>query len=217
MRPLAGRPLIAHSIEVARRCPEVARTVVSTDSEEIADAARQLGADVPFLRPAELAQDETPMWPVIRHALAQLDPDGSEHGTLLLLQPTSPARLPEDVAGAVRLLAERGDADGVVGVSEPSFNPLWTAVVERDGWIESLVSDGTRYGRRQDVPRVLRINGSLYLWRVPFVLGNADPASARMLGWEIPERRALDIDTAEDLELAELLIREGLVRLPWLD
>jgi CMP-N,N'-diacetyllegionaminic acid synthase len=214
LRPLAGLPLIAHSIELARRSPQVARIVVSTDDEEIAKVARDHGADVPFLRPAELARDETPMWPVVRHVLEQV---GGDYDAVLLLQPTNPARLPEDVAAAVQLLVERPEADGVVAVSEPSFNPLWSAVVSTDGFVEPLVAEGAAYARRQDVPRVLRINGALYLWRTPFVRAHDDAGSARLVGLEIPERRAIDIDTADDLELAELLVSEGLVRLPWLN
>ena len=209
---------MVHSILLARLCPEVARVVVSTDSDEIAAAARAYDAEVPFNRPVELAQDETPMWPVVRHALAALDPEGAEYDGLLLLQPTSPGRLPEDVAGAAALLSERRDADGVIGVSEPHFNPIWTAVVDRGGFLADLVPGGAAYGRRQDVPRVLRINGSLYLWRSALVREReVDPrGSARFLGWEIPERRAVDIDTADDLELAELLVQAGQLRLPWL-
>jgi CMP-N,N'-diacetyllegionaminic acid synthase len=217
LRTLAGRPLIAHSIELALRCPEVARVVVSTDSEQIAATAESLGADVPFLRPAELAGDETPMWPVVRHALATLDPDGALYEAVLLLQPTSPARLPEDVSGALALLHGRPDADGVLGVSTPRLNPIWAAVVERDRRLEPLVAEGNSYARRQDVPRVLQVNGSLYLWRTGFVRAHEqDPwGAATLLGWEIPELRAIDIDTAEDLRLAELLLEAGLVRLPW--
>lgn len=219
LRPLAGRPLLAHTLELAGRCSEIDRTIVSTDDEEIAEVARSLGADVPFVRPAELAGDETPMWPVLRHALAEVDPDGSRFGELLLLQPTSPARLPEDVAAALALLAARPDADGVVAVSEPTFNPLWSAVVERDGVLAPLVPGAGGYARRQDVPRVLRINGLLYLWRAAFVRAHEeDPAeTAVRAALELPDRRAIDIDTAEDLELAELLLREGLIRLPWLE
>ncbi len=217
LRPLAGLPLIAHSIELARRCPEIERLVVSTDSAEIAAAARTLGAEVPFLRPAALAQDETPMWPVVRHALAELDPEASRYATLLLLQPTCPGRLPADVSRAAALLASRADVDGVIGVSEPSFNPISDAVVESDGVLRRLVPDGARYSRRQDVPRVLRINGSLYLWRCAFIRSHEqEPADARYLGCEIPDRRAIDIDSEADLELAELVIRERLVDLPWL-
>ena len=217
IRPLAGLPLLAHSIELARRCPEIGRTIVSTDDEEIAEVARAHGGDVPFLRPRELARDETPMWPVLRHAVAEVDPDGTRWPLVLLLQPTSPARRPEDVARAVRLLAERPELDGVIGVSEPHFNPIVNGVVERNGLLAPLVENGLSYTRRQDAPRVLRINGALYLWRSEFIRAHEDDpgAAARIAPCEIPERSAIDVDTADDLELAELLLRERVIRLPW--
>ena len=180
--------------------------------------ARANGADVPFLRPHELAGDETPMWPVVRHALAEAGGSGA-YEAVLLLDPTSPARLPEDVAGARAALAGRDEIDGVIGVSEPHFNPIWVGVVEREGLLEPLSKDGARYGRRQDVPRVLRINGSLYIWRAKYVETRVGEQwlGGRYIGWEIPERRAIHIDTLEDIELAELLIAEGIVSLPWLE
>lgn len=214
VRPLAGLPLLEHSLRLARLCPEIARTVVSTDSEEIAAVARAAGGDVPFLRPAELARDETPMLPVLRHALEQLS-DGYE--TLLLLDPTSPGRLPEDVARAHELLEASPAADGVVSVSEPPFNPIWHAVVERDGYLEPLLSEGRAYGRRQDVPRVLRINAALYLFRTSFLRREHETwLNGRHRLLEIPELRAFHIDTEEDFRLCELVLESGLVRLPWL-
>jgi N-acylneuraminate cytidylyltransferase len=217
LRCLAGMPLIAHSIELARRCPAIARVVVSTDSAEIADAARSFGADVPFMRPPELARDDTPMWPVVRHALGAIEANGDCFSGLLLLQPSNPARLPEDVDRAVSLLAGQDDADGALGVSEAINNPIWSAMVVRGGFLEALFPDAHSYARRQDVPRVLSVNGALYLWRTSFVHAHSeDPgAVARYLAVEIPARRAIDIDTPADLELAEALIRSGLVSLPW--
>src|SRR3954451_10687616 len=87
IRPLAGLPLLEHSVKLAQLCPEIDRTIVSTDSEEIAEIARAVGAEVPFLRPAKLARDETPMLPVLRHALGELD---GAWDLVLLLDPTSP-------------------------------------------------------------------------------------------------------------------------------
>src|SRR5262249_10695504 len=117
IRTLSSLPLIAHSLRLAALCPEIDRTVVSTDSDAIAEVARAEGGDVPFLRPAALARDETPMLPVLRHALDALDPHSEIYTRLLLLDPTSPGRLPEDVARAHVLLAAESDADGVVAVS----------------------------------------------------------------------------------------------------
>jgi CMP-N,N'-diacetyllegionaminic acid synthase len=214
---LAGLPLIVHSLRLAALCPEIGRTIVSTDSEEVAAVALAAGADVPFRRPPELARDETPMLPVLQHALAEVDPRGDVYGRVLLLDPTSPGRLPGDVAAAHELLEANPDADGVVAVSEPPFNPAWTAVVERQGYLEPLVPDAYRFGRSQDVPRVLRINAALYLFRASFV---REPRrtwlDGRHLALEIPEERAFHIDSERDLELCELVLRAGLVQLPWL-
>jgi CMP-N-acetylneuraminic acid synthetase len=217
VRPLAGLPLLVHSLRLAELCPEIARTIVSTDSEEIAQVAGDAGGEVPFLRPAELARDETPMLPVLRHALDELDPDGTRYELLLLLDPTSPGRLPEDVARAHALLREDAAADGAVAVSEPPFNPLWTAVVERDGYVEPLVAGAAAYGRRQDAPRVLRVNAALYLFRAEFLRRESESwLNGRHLPLEIPELRAFHIDSEEDFRLCELLLRERLVTLPWL-
>jgi N-acylneuraminate cytidylyltransferase len=217
VRPLAGVPLLVHSLRLASLCPEIARTVVSTDSERIAEVARAAGGDVPFLRPAELAQDDTPMLPVLLHALAELDLDGSRYERLLLLDPTSPARLPEDVAGAHEILRTDESADGVVSVSEPSFNPLWTSVLDRDGYLEPAFDDATRYGRRQDVPRVLRINAALYLFRSTFLRREEESwLNGRHRLLEIPELRAFHLDAEDDFRLCELVLERGLVRLPWL-
>jgi len=216
MLPLAGLPLLEHSLRLAALCPTIDRAVVSTDSDTLAAAARAAGGEV-LKRPSELAQDETPMLPVLRHALDALDPGGSRYDLLLLLDPTSPGRLPDDVADAHRLIGAAPEADGVVSVSEPSFNPIWHAVVDRDGYLEPLLPDASAYGRRQDVPRVLRINAALYLFRTAFLRREAEAwQNGRHLLLEIPELRAFHIDSAEDLQLAELLLGSGMVALPWL-
>ena len=217
IRPLAGLPLIAHSILLARACPEIDRTVVSTDSEEIAAVARRFGAEIPFARPAELAQDDTPMWPVLQHALRAVEDQDGRYQHLVLLDPTSPGRLPEDVSGALARLRESPEADGVVAVSRPEFNPIWHCVVERNGWMEDLFREGAAYQRRQDVPAVYRINAALYIWRAEFVRSGAESwRSGKHLLFEIPERRAIHIDDDDEFQRAELLVRSGLLTLPWL-
>ena len=219
VRPFLGLPLIAHTIRFAGLCPEIDRCIVSTDSPDIAEVTRQFGGEVPFLRPAELAGDETPLWPVLRHALAALEEgDRMRYEEVLLLDPTSPAREPADVSEALRRLRACPDADGIISVSRPTFNPIWHCVVERDGWMADLVEDGGRYARRQDVPTVYRINGALYIWRAAFVRSETGSwrGSTRQLIYEMPELRAMSIDTLEEFEQAEMLIRSGLVKLAWL-
>lgn len=219
IRPFAGLPLIAHSVLFAKLCPEITRCVVSTDSPEIAEVARRFGADVPFLRPAELARDESSVWPALRHALAEVERgEGAAYDALLLLDPTSPAREPADVAGAVRRLQASPEAQGVIGVSQPEFTPVSHCVIERGGWMAPLVEGGDRYERRQEEPTVYRINGSLYVWWAAFVRRHEGSwrAERRYLIHEIPESRAMSIDTAEQFERAEWLVTSGRIPLPWL-
>ena len=213
LRPLAGRSLLEHALRFAARVPEIERTVVSTDSDEIAAAARALGADVPFVRPAELARDETPMWPVLRHALDTLDPAGTRYDALVLLDPTSPVRDPADLSEALRRLWADPNADGVVGVSEPRYSPIWHAVVEDDGYLRHLVPEGARLGRRQGVPPAWVIDGSLYAWRASFVRSEGETwFNGRNLLQRV--RGGWSIDTAEELAELEALAEAGVVSLP---
>jgi CMP-N,N'-diacetyllegionaminic acid synthase len=217
---LAGLPLIGHSIRLSQLCVEIAKCIVSTDSEEIAAVAREYGVEVPFLRPAALARDDTPMWPVLQHALAEMESrENCRYGSVLLLSPASPARLPEDVSRAIELLEQDRRAVGVVAASRPPFNPRWVCVdVAKDGYMRQSFPDGRVYARRQDVPAVYRINGALYLWRRDHVADSEAPRyyemPHRML--EIPESRAIDIDSPHDLRLAELMLHDGMIRFPWL-
>lgn len=219
IRPLMGLPLIAHSIRCAALCPEIDRCVVSTDSEEIAAVARAHGGSTPFLRPADLASDTAPMLGVLQHALRAVEVlDARRYESLLLLDPTSPGRLPSDLSSAVELLSEDPEADGVVGVSRPEFNPYWHCVIERDGYMVPLMSEASGYVRRQDLPEVFRINASLYLWRRDFLLGvTGSWMNGRLRMLEIPEARAVHIDDADEFARADLMVRQGLIRFPWLE
>jgi N-acylneuraminate cytidylyltransferase len=219
LRLLAGLPLIAHSIALARLCSEITRVIVSTESEEIASVARQYGAELPFTRPPELAQDDSPMWPVLRHALLAVEDAGdSAYDFVILLDPTSPGRLPVDVSTSLSRLKATRDAMGIVAVSRPEFNPIWHCVVEQDGWMKDLLPEGQNFNRRQEVPPVYRINGSLYIWRADFVRREERGwRHAPHLMYEMPEARAIHIDDASEFEKTELLVKHQWIRLPWLE
>lgn len=217
--PICGLPMIAHSLRCAAMSNIVDRVVVSTDDPEIAEVARAHGGDVPFMRPAELARDDTPTIPVLQHVLRAIEAaEGRQYASVLLLEPTSPARLPEDIVRAAELLAASPDADGVVACSRPSFNPLWVGVTAVDGTIKRVFDPEKTYVRRQDVPTFYRINGVLYLWRREFLL-RTDPSwltSGKHLMLEVPEARAFSIDEAHELRVLELELENGLLSLPWL-
>ena len=174
---------------------------------------------MPFMRPPELALDDTPMWPVLRHALSQIEEqEGESYDLLMLLDPTSPAREPSDVTQAVSRLRDNPLADGIICVSQPDFNPVWNCVVERDGWMADLFEDASRFNRRQDAPTVYWINGALYAWRTGFVRNQESSwrMTNRSLMYEIPQYRSMSIDTRGEFDRAECLINAGLISLPWM-
>lgn len=217
IRPLSGLPLIAHSIACARITPEIDRCVVSTDSQVIADVATAHGGVAPFLRPPALAQDSASVIPALRHALLEMERlDQHRYESLLLMDPTSPTRYPEDIRMALSMLDGDPACDGVIAVSQPEFNPYWHCVVDRGGYMTDLIPGAAAYDRRQDVPAAYRITGLLYLWRRDYLLGcdNWREGHLRML--VLPEARSVSIDDIETFDRLEVLVREGLVKLPWL-
>jgi CMP-N,N'-diacetyllegionaminic acid synthase len=217
LKELGGVPLVGHSIAAARTVAAVRRTIVSTDDEKIATMSRSLGADVPFLRPAELATDTAPTGPVIAHALAAAEQDGEPYDAVLLLEPTSPIRDPARLAEAVDLLAKHPDADGVVSVSVPGFDPFSTGIeVDAAGAVRRAFPEASGHTRRQDSTRnVLKLNGNFYLWRADFVrrLEHSWLDEGHFLAVEIPEAQAFSIDTPYDFDLLEAVVEAGLVNL----
>jgi len=201
--PFAGKPLIAHTIEQALACPLIDGVYVSTDDDEIAGVAMQFGAKVPYRRPAELATDQSAKIPAIEHLVAFLEQQGERIGTVVDLQPTSPLRTQEDLAAAIRLGA---DAELVVSVTEPSHNPYYSLVeVQEDGTLR--VSKSAAIVRRQDMPTVYGLNGSIYVWR-----RDALAKAVRDGFWSVaikpsvmPRERSVDIDNALDFEWAQWL------------
>ena len=217
---LAGMPLIGHSIRCAEACPQIDRCIVSTDSAEIARVANSLGGDTPFVRPSELAQDDTPMMSVLRHALEVMErSEGRTYGSVLLLDPTSPGRSPRDIARAFDQLDADPAAVGVVACSEPTFNPYWVGVNAEQRFLTRAFAHATVATRRQDAPRFLRINGSLYLWRSEYI--RTAPSAwfdgGPHLCLETPETSAFSIDDRDELDRLRALLAAGVVRFPWLE
>lgn len=219
LRPLLGVPLIAYTVQAGRQSGVITRAIVTTDSPEIADVARRYGGDVPFLRPPELAEDTTPMAPVLKHALTAIEQEeGSSYDMLLLLDPTSPARRLENLEQAVTKLAAAPGLDGVIAVSEPTFHPSWVGVREVPGGdrLERYYTEGQGVVRRQDVPRYLRISGNFYVWRSEFVrrLQESwfDEGVYGMV--EIPEKESFSIDDDYEFRLVESLVGSGVLTLP---
>ena len=217
VRPFGGLPLIAHSIRCAQRCPEIERCIVSTDSEEIARISGEFGCEVPFLRPPELGLDSTPMLPVLQHAVSETERiDGKRYEFVILLQPTSPFRLPEDISGALHIISSDDQAAGVVAVSVPSFSPRAVCVEEERGYLKWAFAEKV-YTRRQDAAPIYRINGLLYVWRREYLMRTSvdELYRAPHRVFMIPEERALDIDCLHDFQVGEALLQAGILELPW--
>ncbi len=219
IRPLGGVPLIGHSIAMGFQVSGLTRTIISTDDSGIADVARALGGDVPFLRPRELAADATPMAPVIRHALETVESqEGLRYDAVLLLDPTSPIRTASDLVQAIALLDNTPGIDGVVSVSAPTFDPLWVGIeAHQDAPLTRFFPEAAGVTRRQDNKRrYLRINGNFYLWTADFVrrLENSWLDEGSFLALEIPESRSFSIDDEYEFQLIEALAASDLVRLP---
>ena len=166
VRALAGRPLIEYTARAARESGVIDRIVLSTDSDEIADAGRRSGLEVPFIRPASLAADDTPMLPVVRHAIDALSASGWMPDVIVLLQPTSPLRRPSHVRDAVTMLRET-KADSVVTVVElpKHLSPDYVMRIE-DGLLRPFLPEGARLTRRQDARPAYSRDGTVYAcWR----------------------------------------------------
>lgn len=162
VRPLAGRPLLEYTAAAARASGVIDRLVLSTDSPEIAELGRRAELEVPFLRPAALAADDTPMLPVIRHALDELASSGWRAEIVVLLQPTSPLRRGEHIRDAVRLLRE-SNADSVVSVVElpRHLSPDYVMRIE-GGRLRHFLPDGAALTRRQDARAAYSRDGTVY-------------------------------------------------------
>lgn len=209
VRLLAGKPLIAWTIEAARAAHRVDRILVSTDSHEIADVAIQYGAEVPFVRPPELALDNTSHLDVALHALQWIKNNQyAEADYLVTLQPTSPLRIASDIDGAVDL-AMRTDADAVIGVCESESHPYLMHRRADNGVLTPFVTSNIQYLRRQDLPLAYRINGAVYVHHVQRLKATRVWFPPNAVGYVMPNERSLDVDTEWDLKLVDFLLRES--------
>lgn len=212
LAPLLGEPLIVHTIRAALHAPSLERVVVTTDDPAIAEVARAHGAEVPFLRPAALAQDDTPGIEPVVHALLWLEQEQGYRPThVVLLQPTSPLRTSEDIEQALALAA-REDADAVVSVCPARHHPAWTKRLLDDGRLAPFIAGAAMAPRRQDLPPAYALNGAVYVARREVVLARRSFHTERTWGHVMPPERSLDVDTPWDLRLAELVLGEHRAR-----
>lgn len=213
IKPLAGKPLIAYAIETARAVPAIDRVIVSTDNAEIVEVAKQYGAEVPFIRPSELAQDNSPEILAWKHAIDSVEKElGHAVDVMVSVPTTSPMRFPEDVEACVRLLLE-SDADIVVTVTEAHRSPYFNMVLLDEGHNAKLVVSpvGGVLTRRQDAPMVYDMTTVAYAARGSYIKSTSALMAGKVKAVLIPKERALDIDTMDDFEMAELLMNKRII------
>jgi N,N'-diacetyl-8-epilegionaminate cytidylyltransferase len=211
LRQLAGKPLIGWAIEIARKCPSIDRVVVSTEDVEIAEVARSYGAEVPFFRPNELAQDDSPELHVWQHVLRTLSSlDGRMPDLLVNIPAVSPLRTVEDVEACVSGLLDY-NADLCLTVKPADRNPYFTMVKIDDGWAKLLIPPPKPIFRRQDAPEVFDIVPVAYAARADFVLRTHHLLDGKVRAIIAAPERAIDIDTELDLAFVEFLLeRKGI-------
>jgi CMP-N,N'-diacetyllegionaminic acid synthase len=206
IRPFAGKPLIVHTIAHALACPAIDGVYVSTDDERIADVAREAGATVPYLRPAELATDHAGKLPVIEHLVKHLEAAGERIARVVDLQPTSPLREPADILAALAVANRADRPQLVVSVREAADNPYFNLVEQgADGLVH--LSKGNGNARRQDTPPVFALNGSIYVWERSALAHAAVQGlwSVRIARYDMPRWKSVDIDDLDDFEYAQWL------------
>lgn len=201
LRPLLGRPLIAWTIAEALRSRYIDRLIVSTDDAEIAETAVGLGAEVPFLRAAAASGDQATLMDVVHH---DLDALAEKYSLVVALQPTSPLRLADDIDGAVASCLSHGaPACTTVYPAEPP--PHWMFTLNGDGTMRPVLG-GAMILRRQDVPVSYALNGAVFVGDTAWVRGRSSFFSPETVGHVMPAERSLDIDTEQDLVVAEALL-----------
>ncbi len=208
--PLLGKPLLQYTIEAGLASQRLSRLILSTEDEEIAEVGRRCGLDVPFLRPMELARDDSPTMPVVQHALSYLETNGEHFDAVCILQPTTPLRRAEDIDGAIELL-ERTGADSVISfVDVGEKHPARMKYIGSDGQvIDPPFAEQFEGQRRQDLPNLYLREGSIYLTRTSVIMEQSSFKGDDCRAYIIPEDRAVNIDTPFDFFLAEQMLKYG--------
>lgn len=207
VRELCGKPLFVWSVLAGLNCPQVGRTIVSTDSAEYQRIAIDAGADCPWLRDLALAADETSSADVVKEVLDRLGEEVKQYRALVLLQPTSPLRTSTDICGALALYEAR-NAPAVVSVSEAECPPAWMGRLPANLVMDEFVPPKFRGLRSQDLGDWYRLNGAVYVIGIDEFRREHGFKPKGTLAYVMPRERSVDVDTAFDFELAEFLMSQ---------
>ena len=209
---LAGKPLIAYSIETALKSKYIDRVVVSTEDEEIAEISKKYGAEVPFLRPKELARDDSPTIDAIMHAINRFEESGEYFDIIVLLEPTSPLRDVEDIDKCVEILISNPKAKAIVSVAKlESTHPEFNVVIKNEGFIRK--PDGTtnfKVLRRQDLKDIYFFEGSVYISEINTLRQKRTFYHELTLAYVVPKYKSFEVD-----EFCDFICVESLMEAKW--
>lgn len=208
IKELGGKPLIVYTIEAAKKSSLITHLIVSTDDEATAEIARSAGAEVPFMRPAELAQDDTPHVPVMQHAIGFMEEQlGEPFDYAVILQPTSPFRLPEDIDVTLQTLIDAG-ADSAVTLMEVSSSehPIKIKKIE-EGRVLPYGAPEPEGIRKQDLPPAYKRSAAVYAMKRDLLM-NGRLYGEHVVGHVVPSERSIDIDYPLDWIKAEYMLEE---------
>lgn len=204
---LNGIPLIGYTIQEARKSKYINRLVVTTDDIEISEMAKKFGAEVPYLRPKELATDTSLTVDSIMHMINYLQEiENYMPDYICLLQCTSPFRKYEDIDNAIEKLIY-SEFDGIISVCEAEVNPYWTNIFE-DNKLKYFIQEGKYIGRRQDLPKVYRYNGAIYIIKTEVFAKKKSFETDNITGYIMSNKKSIDIDTELDFKIAEIFMKE---------
>ena len=207
LRSLLGAPLISYTVKQALGCKVFDRVIVSTDDPEIAKVAKEYGAEVPFMRPAELARDDSPKWPVFQHLINALEKDGGAVDVLADLDTGTPLRSDDDIRRAVDTLLS-SEADVVITAYEPERNPYFNMVEIHGEYARLVKSAGKTVTRRQEAPAVYSLSPAVFAMKRNFILSASHWSEGNVKIVEMPRQRAIDIDHEIDFEFVQFLMNK---------
>lgn len=209
IKPLLGKPLIAWTIEQALASKYLDRVVVSTDDKEIADISKKYGAEVPFMRPKELAEDNAKGIDVVLHAIDWLKENDKrkQYDLIMLLQSTSPLRTTEDIDKAIELLFLLKEAKAIVSVCEVDHHSLWVNTLPDDRCMKDFIKPEIMNKNRQELPKFYRLNGAIYIAYCNYLQKRKSFFGKETFAYIMPREKSIDIDDKIDFKLVEILIK----------
>lgn len=208
--PLCGKPLIAYTIESARNSKYITKVVVSTDSKDIRQIAIKFGAEVPFIRPSELATDTSSSIDSLIHAVNYFKRESREDFDMVaMLQPTSPLRQTIDIDNAVRTIISK-DAQAIISVCQSEHHPWWSNTLPENLSMKNFLKKDIEQTNRQALPVYYRLNGAIFLVKTDYLLTNKSFYGDKTYAYVMPMERSIDIDSKHDFKIAEFYINNQL-------